>query len=72
MKVKIYGMCFLLGALITGGGIDIGSNLQAIAGAILTFTAGGLLIIETNKKEYKKELKRTADNTHNYPSYLRK
>lgn len=72
MKVKIYGMCFLLGALIAGGGIDIGSSLQAVAGAILTFLAGGLLIVETNKKEYQKSNKHTADNTHPYPSYLRK
>lgn len=68
MKVKIYGMCFLLGALIAGGGIDIGSNLQAVAGAILTFLAGGLLVIETNKKD----IKRSSNNDHSYTSYLQK
>lgn len=72
MRANVYLMCFLLGTLIAGGGIDIGSNLQAVAGAILTFLAGGLLIVETNKKEYQKRNKHTADNTHSYPSYLRK
>ena len=72
MKAKIYGICFLMGALIAGGGVDIRSNLQAFAGTILAMAAGGLLIVETNRKEYKEMLKHTSDNTHSYPSYLRK
>lgn len=68
MRIKVYGVLFLLNVLICGGGIDSNNMLQFWVGAILGMLFGCFFLAESNMEEVKKT--RSA-NDHSRVAYLR-
>lgn len=68
MKSKLYGMLFLLSALMCGGGIDSNNMNQFWIGAVMGIVFGVLVVVETNEIQIKKT---RSNNDHSRVAYLK-
>jgi len=73
MKNSIFGTMMILSVAIIGGGIDIGSKFQTIAGLVMfLFFAGGVIadgVVEDIKNYNKSSYNH---NVNDYPCFFRK
>lgn len=69
IKIRIFGILFLISALICGGGIDADKPWQTVLGLTLALVSMGEIYVETI---YKTNLPDSDKHDASYPSFLRK
>lgn len=70
MKIRIFGILFLISALICGGGIDSNQAWQTVLGLALALVSIGEIYVEIVFKENLPDSDKRNDAS--YPSFLKK
>ena len=69
MKIRIFGILFLISALICGGGVDSNQAWQTVLGLALALVSMGEIYVEI---VYKENLPDSDKHDASYPSFLKK
>ena len=70
MKIRIFGILFLISALICGGGVDSNQAWQTVLGLALALVSMGEIYVEIVYKENLPDSDKRNDAS--YPSFLKK
>lgn len=70
MKIRIFGVLFLISALICGGGVDSNQAWQTVLGLALALVSMGEIYVEIVFKENLPDSDKRNDAS--YPSFLKK